>query len=81
MDRNDALDSVTEIEVSASELKQLQQYENAEAQVTLRAEVGENESVDELEAELSEYVEEQAKLNVLRRWESYIRKNAGTDDE
>ena len=78
MNRDEALDQVTEVSVSASEKKQLDQYEPAEATVKLTAEVQDDMDPVELEEELSQVAQDRAKRDVLRRWESYLRQS---DDE
>lgn len=79
MDREAALDAVTEVTVSASEKKQLDQYEPATAHVEYTASVGEDQDPEELREELSKQAEEDAKRAILRRWEEYVRKAAGED--
>lgn len=74
MERDEALEQVTEVTVRASEKKILDDYEPAESAVTLTADVPDDCDVAELREELAEAVQEQAKRDVLRRWESYIRK-------
>ena len=79
MDREDALEEVTEVTVSASEKKQLDQYEPATAHVEYTASVGEDQDPVALREELSQQAEEDAKRAILRRWEEYVRKAAGED--
>jgi hypothetical protein len=78
MDRDEALGQVTEVSVSASEKKILDDYEPAESTVQLTAEVQDDMDPVEVEEELSKVAQERAKRNVLRRWESYLRQS---DDE
>ena len=79
MDREDALEEVTEVTVSASEKKQLDDFEPAEAYVSYTASVGESQDPTALREELSQQAEEDAKRAILRRWEEYVRKAAGED--
>lgn len=80
MDRDEALDRVTEVTASASEKKQLDQYEPATAHVEYTATVGEDDDPVALREELSQQAEEDAKRAILRRWEEYVRKAAGDDE-
>lgn len=79
MEQEDALEYVTEVEVSASEKKQLKQYEPAEGSVSYTAEVPDDVDPLEVQERLSELAVEEAKLQVMQRYESYIRKDM--DDE
>lgn len=79
MNTEQAKAAVTEVAVSASEKKQLDQYEPAEATVGFTATVPEGVDAVELRQELSDMATEQAKAQVLARWEEYIRQDM--DDE
>jgi len=79
MDTDDALDTVTEIEVLATEKRQLDQYEPATAHVSVTAELGEGDDVEEVRKELGGYVQEKAKEQILNRVEQHIRKEMGDD--
>lgn len=74
MTDNDALENVTEVSVTASEKRMLDDYEPYESRVTVTAEVGEDDDVDSIEAELTEWVSAKVTENVLERYEAYIRK-------
>jgi hypothetical protein len=74
------MDNVTEITVSHSERKQLQRYEPAETRVEVTRTVGPDDDVDDVVDEAIEYVTEQAKQAMLKRYEAYVRKNLGDDE-
>jgi len=73
MDRKDALDLVTEVTASASETKQVQQYEPSEAYVEYTAEVPEDVNPAVLERQLEKQAQEDAKRMITRRIEEQIR--------
>lgn len=79
MNEDEALEYVTTVEVSASEKKQLDQYEPAEGYVGFVAEVPDDVDPLEVERVLSDLATEEAKMQVMQRYESYIRKDM--DDE
>jgi hypothetical protein len=76
MDEAEAKEFVTEVQASASEKKQLDQYEPAEGHVSFTAEVPDDADVDpvELQRKLGDMATEEAKMQVMQRYESYIRK-------
>jgi F420-0:gamma-glutamyl ligase len=74
------MDNVTEVTVSHSEKKQLQQFEPAETRVEVTRAVGPDDDVDEVVEEAIEYATEQAKQAMLKRYEAYVRKNMGSDE-
>jgi hypothetical protein len=78
MERETALEQVDEVTVTASEKKQLDQYEPCEATASLTATVPDDMDAGELQEELAKEAQEAAKRDVLRRWESYLRQS---DDE
>lgn len=78
MDKDQALEHVTEIEVSAGEKRMLEQYEPAEAHVTYTAAVPDGVDPEAVQEALSSKAASDAKRAVLRRWEEYLRKQ---DDE
>jgi hypothetical protein len=79
MEKEDALDLVTEVEVSASEKKILDDYEPFEGQVSYTATVPEEVDVEEVQQTLADLATQEAKMQVMQRYESYIRKDM--DDE
>lgn len=78
MDRADALDCVTEVTASATETKQVQQYEPSKAHVAYTAEVPEDVNPAVLERQLEKQAQEDAKRMITRRIEEQIRQE---DDE
>lgn len=75
MNQEDALDNVTEIEVSNTEKRQLEQYQPATAHVSVTATVGEEDDPEEVRSALQEYTSEKTKEAILERVEEFIRKD------
>jgi len=74
MDRVDALDLVTEVTASASETKQISEYEPSKAHVSYTAEVPEDVHPAVLERQLEKQAQEDAKRMITRRIEEQIRR-------
>lgn len=74
MDRADALDCVTEVTASASETKQISEYEPSKAHVAYTAEVPESVNPAVLERQLEKQAQEDAKRMITRRIEEQVRK-------
>jgi len=79
MDRADALENVTEVTATASETKQIQQYEPSEATVSYTATVPEDVHPAVLERQLEKQAQEDAKRMITRRVEEQIRKEEDED--
>jgi len=73
MDRADALNCVTKVTATASETRQIQQYEPSEAQVSYTAEVPEGVNPAVLERQLEKQAQEDAKRMIMRRVEERVR--------
>lgn len=76
MDRKEALSHVTEVTATASETKQIQQYEPSEATVSYTASVPEDVHPAVLERQLEKQAQEDAKRMITRRVEEQIRQEA-----
>jgi hypothetical protein len=76
MDRKEALSNVTEVTATASETKQIQQYEPSEATVSYTASVPEDVHPAVLERQLEKQAQEDAKRMITRRVEEQIRQEA-----
>lgn len=74
MDRDEAKERVTEVTVSASKKKQLDQYEPAEAHTSFKAEVLKDDDPEELRETLNEMAWEGTEEAILERWEQHVRK-------
>lgn len=79
MDTEEALDSVTEITVTASETRQISQYEPSESEVSLTATVGDDVDVDALQKALSQEARERAEREIMHRIEEHIKQEAGVE--
>jgi hypothetical protein len=75
VDKQEALDCVTEVTVSASKKKQLDQYEPIEGHSSFTATVPEGADPEEVEEALNELVWDAVEENVMERWERYVRKS------
>jgi hypothetical protein len=73
MDTQEALDSVKEVSVTASETKQVQQYEPSSAEVEYKASVGDEQSAEILQHKLGELAQEHAKRLIARRVEQQVK--------
>jgi len=78
MNRADALECVTEVTASATETKQISEYEPSKAHVSYTAEVPEDVNPAVLERQLEKQAQEDAKRMMMRRVEEQIRQE---DDE
>jgi len=74
MNRAEALDLVTEVTASASETKQISEYEPSKAHVSYTAEVPEEVHPAVLERQLEKQAQEDAKRMITRRIEEQIRR-------
>jgi hypothetical protein len=79
MDSEEAKQYVTEVSVSSSETKQIEQYEPSEASVGFTAEVPADEDPQAVQEALSELAREQARSEILERWEAHLRKEMDED--
>jgi len=73
MERQDALDMVTEVTAAATETKQVQQYEPSKAYVEYTAQVPEDENPAMVELQLERQAQEDAKRMITRRIEEQIK--------
>lgn len=69
---------IKEVQVSASQKKQFEQYEPAESHVSLTAEIPESEDSDEFIEALQERADELVRQDIIRRYALYRSK---TEDE
>jgi predicted metal-dependent hydrolase len=79
MNETKALERVTEVEVSHTAKKQIEQYEPETASTTIRAEVGADDDPEELADTLSQFVQRQVKEDITRRLEEHLRKEMSDD--
>jgi hypothetical protein len=75
MDKDDAKQYVTEVQVGTDKKKQLGQYEPATAHTFLTAEVPADEDVDEVIEALEELAWESTERSIMERWEKHVRKS------
>ncbi|WP_144797587.1 hypothetical protein [Halorubrum depositum] len=75
MDKDDAKQYVTEVQVGTDKKKQLGQYEPATAHTFLTAEVPDDEDVDEVIEALEELAWESTERSIMERWEKHVRKS------
>jgi len=73
MDRANALDCVTEVTASATETKQVSEYEPSKAHVSYTAAVPEGVNPAVLERQLEKQAQEDAKRMITRRIEEQVR--------
>jgi hypothetical protein len=73
MQRQNALEMVTEVTAAATETKQVQQYEPSKAYVEYKAQVPEDENPALVELQLEKQAQEDAKRMITRRIEEQIR--------
>jgi hypothetical protein len=75
MDKDEAKQYVTEVQVGADKKKQLGQYEPATAHTFLTAEVPADEDVDEVIEALEDLAWESTERSIMERWEKHVRKD------
>jgi hypothetical protein len=75
MDKDEAKQYVTEVQVGADKKKQLGQYEPATAHTFLTAEVPVDEDVDEVIEALEDLAWESTERSIMERWEKHVRKD------
>lgn len=77
MDDKELSDRITEVSVSASKKKQLEQYEPINEHVEFTAEVRDGDDPEEVADALEDQAWEQVEQGVMERYETHVRK----DDE